>query len=164
MVRDCPALLNRVVNLVYWAITPGWKVPLDSGWTKVGARAEGYREMAGRMAHVVSGSVYLAKTSLEAIDGDSPELSEDVREKISTARAALEQAEQGFMRARLLDIPWNRYGENIGVPNFLEHLVKELNSAAGPVEPFRHARWPSSPLHVYAARHRPWRQRFAAAR
>jgi hypothetical protein len=118
------------------------------------AQSRGYREMASRMSHVIAGSVFAARMHVESILNREFSIPQEITRRATRAFTALQQVEDGLGRARLLDIPWCRYGKAIELSSFLEKRLAELTDAIGSAkEPFS---WqlPTEPLTVYAAPHR----------
>lgn len=100
-------------------------------------RERGYRELASRMAHVVSSSVCVAELRLRLVlEGGVTDAK--IKQAVSRAIETLGEAQRGLTRARLLDLPWDRYGEDIPLVEFLQDVSSELNKAVAPrvaVEP-----------------------------
>jgi len=97
------------------------------------ARERGVRQMASRISKMCSSSILSARCRLEGLlHGEQP-LVDALREVVTKAIADLDEAQQGFDRARLLEYPASGHAEPIDLGRFLSGLVASLKSVEPPV-------------------------------
>jgi signal transduction histidine kinase len=94
-------------------------------------RERGYRELASRMAHVVSNSVCVAELRLRSLQ-EKGVRDVNIKDSISQVIETLGDAQRGLTRARLLDLPWDCYGEEVSLVEFMQERSRELNEAVAP--------------------------------
>jgi hypothetical protein len=95
-------------------------------------RELGLRQMAGRISQMCSSSILLARCRLDELLNQGESLINKARSEVKRAIIDLDEAQQGFERARLLSVPSTLYAEDVDVGELLLDVISSVESGALP--------------------------------